>query len=91
MASNGKQFTALTREMLTTVARDQRWPYVVARISACSSNFAFVLFCYITDHKFTDAKFREILMSGSREISVSQRSQFFPQSQFFDLLRMCRI
>ena len=33
MTSNGKQFT-VTREMLTAVARDQRWPDVVAGISA---------------------------------------------------------
>ena len=87
MTSNGKHYT-ITCEMLTTVARDQRWPDVVAGISARSSNFAFVLFCYVTDHKFTDAKFREIVMSGSREIGVSLRRQFFTQSQFFDLLRM---
>ena len=30
--------------------RDQRWPDVVARISARFSKFAFVLFCYITNH-----------------------------------------
>ena len=33
MTSNGKQFT-VTRAMLTVVARDQRWPDVIARISA---------------------------------------------------------
>ena len=45
MTSNGKQFT-VTREMLTTVARDQRWPDVVAGMSdsARFSKFAFVLF-----------------------------------------------
>ena len=52
MTSNGKQFT-ITREMLTTVARDQRWPDVVAGISARFSKFAFVLFCYITNHLIT--------------------------------------
>ena len=36
------QFT-VTREMLTAVARDQRWPNVVAGISARFSKFAFVL------------------------------------------------
>ena len=41
MTSNGKQFTACyPREMLTTVAG----------ISARYSKFAFVLFCYITNH-----------------------------------------
>ena len=33
MTPNGKQFT-VTRQMLTAVARDQKWPDVVARISA---------------------------------------------------------
>ena len=47
--SNGKRFT-VTREMLIAVARDQRWPVVVAEISARFSKFAFVLFCYITNH-----------------------------------------
>ena len=41
------------REMLTAVARDQRWPDVVAGISARFSKFAFVLFCYITNHLMT--------------------------------------
>ena len=52
MTSNGKQFT-VTLEMLTAVARDQRWPDVVAGISARFSNFAFVLLCYITNHLMT--------------------------------------
>ena len=43
MTSNGKQFT-VTREMLTAVARD-RWNL--------SAVFAFVLFCYITNHLMT--------------------------------------
>ena len=45
MTSNGKQGT-VTREILKAVARDQRWPDVVAGISAGFSKFAFVLFCY---------------------------------------------
>ena len=44
VTSNGKQFT-VTGEILTAVARDQRWPDVVAGISARFSKFAFVLFC----------------------------------------------
>ena len=52
MTSNEKQFT-VTRKMLTAVARDQRWPDVVAGISARFSKFAFVLFCYITNHLMT--------------------------------------
>ena len=42
MTSNGKQFT-VAREMLTAVAG----------ISARSSKFAFVFFCYITNHLMT--------------------------------------
>ena len=42
MTSNGKQFT-VTREMLTAAAG----------ISARYSKFAFVLFCYITNHLMT--------------------------------------
>ena len=58
MTSNGKQFT-VTLETLTAVACDQRWPDVVAGISARFSKFAFVLFCNITNH----------LMIGPLEIS----------------------
>ena len=53
MTSNGKQFT-VTREMLTTVARDHsvrwRWPDVVARISARISKLALAI---ITNHLMT--------------------------------------
>ena len=63
MTSNGKQFT-VTREMLTAVARDQRWPEVAAGISARFSKFAFVLFCYRTNH------------SGNIEILGKQNSLF---------------
>ena len=52
MTSNGKQFT-VTSEMLTAVARDQRWPDVVAGISSRFSKFVFVLFCDITNHLMT--------------------------------------
>jgi len=38
--------------------------------------------------KYFRAKFREILMGGSREIGVFPRVQIFIQSKFFDLLRM---
>ena len=33
--------------MLTAVARDWRWPDVVAGIAARFPKFAFVLFCYV--------------------------------------------
>ena len=52
MTSKRNQFTVYTREILTAVARDQRWPDV-ARISARFSKFAFVLFYYITNHSMT--------------------------------------
>ena len=52
MTSNGKQFT-VTHEMLTAVARDQRWPDVVAGISVRFFKFTFVLFYYITNHLMT--------------------------------------
>ena len=54
MTSNGKQVTVI-REMLTAVARDQRWYDVVAGISARFSKFSFVSFCYITNHSMTDS------------------------------------
>ena len=38
---------------VTAVARDQRWPGIVAGISARFSNFVFVLFCYTTNHLLT--------------------------------------
>ena len=53
MTSNVKQFT-VAREMLTAVARDRMWPDVVAGISVRFSKFAFVLFCYISNHLMTD-------------------------------------
>ena len=46
MTSYGKQFT-ITLEMLTAVARDQRWPDVVAGISVRFSKFASALFYYV--------------------------------------------
>ena len=48
----GKQYT-VTGKMLSAVACDQRWPDVVAGISALFSKFAFVLFCCITNHLMT--------------------------------------
>ena len=38
--------------------------------------------------KYFRAKFREILMSGSREMGVLPRMLFRIQSHFFNLLRM---
>ena len=50
MRSNGKQYA---REMLAAVERDRKWPDVVVKISARFSKFAFILFCYITNHLMT--------------------------------------
>ena len=66
MTSNGKQFS-VTREMLTTVARDQRWPDV-AGVSARFSKFVFVLFPYIT-------RCSPDFVSGNK-IHCSTRDQF---------------
>ena len=43
MTSNEKRFT-VTREMLTAVARDRRWPDVVAGISAVFQNMIYFYF-----------------------------------------------
>ena len=68
MTSNGKQFT-ITREMLTAVAG----------ISARYSKFAFVLFCYITNH----------LMSGPLGTSefCFPRISMFPSTSSRETLR----
>ena len=73
MTSNGKQST-VTHEMLTAVARDQGWPDV-GGISVRFSNFAFVLFCYITNH----------LMTGSVGNSdfCFPRISLFPETSIF--------
>ena len=60
MMSNGKQFTVI-REMLTAVAG----------ISARYSKFAFVLFCYITNHNVSLD-----FVSGNIEILGKQNSLF---------------
>ena len=83
--SNGKQFT-VTREMLTAIARDQRWPDVVAGISARFSKVASALFCYVTNHLMTgplgnsEFCFPRISMfpstSGNIEILEKQNSLF---------------
>ena len=70
MTSNGKQFT-VTREMLTAVARDQRWPDVVTEILARFLKVASVLFCYITNH-FSS---RETLRFSGNKIHCSSRDQ----------------
>ena len=74
MTSNGKQFT-VTREMLTAVARDRRWPDVVAGISAFFSIFAFVSFCCIRNRLMTGPLGnREFCFPGiSMLLSISSR------------------
>ena len=78
MTSKRKQFT-VTREMLTAVARDQRWRVVVAGISARFSNFAFVLFCYITNHLMTGPL-------GNSEFCFP-RISMFPETKSKETLR----
>ena len=64
------------------VARDQRWPDVVAGISVRFSKFAFVLFCYITNH----------LMTGPLENSelCVPRVSTFPSTSSREILRFSR-
>ena len=68
MTSNGKQFT-VTREMLTAVAG----------ISARFSKFAFVLFCYITNHLMTGPL-------GNSEFCFP-RISMFPETKSRETLR----
>ena len=82
MTSNGKQFT-VTREMLTAVARDQRWPDVVAGISVRFSKFAFVLFqiSKFQNFKSQNLKISNLnvsldFVSGNIEILGKQNSLF---------------
>ena len=65
--------------MLTAVARDQRWRDVVAGISARFSNFAFVLFCYITNHFMTGPL-------GNSEFCFP-RISMFPETKSKETLR----
>ena len=68
--------------MLTAVASDQRWPDVVAGISARFSQFAFVLFCYITNHLMTGPL-------GNNESCFPQISMF-PEAKSRETLRFSR-
>ena len=81
MASYAKQFT-VTREMLTAVARDQRWPDVVAGISAHFSKFAYVLFRYITNHLMTGPL-------GNSEFCFP-RISMFPETKSRETMRFSR-
>ena len=85
MMSNGKQFT-VTHEMLTSVACDQRWHDVVTGISVRFSKFAFVLFCYITNHLMTGPL-------GNSEFCFPQISMFramrVSQKQNLPLSKLC--
>ena len=61
------------------VARDQRWPDVVAGISARFSIFASVLFCYITNHLMTGPE-------GNSEFCFP-RISMFPKTKSRETLR----
>ena len=77
MTSNGKQFT-VTCEMLTAVARDQRWPDVVAGISARFLNFALICFVLLSNKSLNDWSLGEqwILFPSNLEPLDSQESKF---------------
>ena len=86
MMFNRKQPT-VTCNMLTAVARDRRWPDVVTGSLACFSKFAFVFFCFITNHlmtgplvNFVSLKSQILFPStssrGNREILGKQNSLF---------------
>ena len=68
--------------MLTAVVSHQRWPDIVTGNSARFSKFAFVLFCYITNHLMTgplgNSEFCVCLdfVSGNIEILGKQYSLF---------------
>ena len=83
VTSNGKQFTD-TREMLRVVARDERWPDgpdVVAGISARFSKFAFVLFCYITNHLMTGPFGNSEFVRIFRIEILGKQNSLFPKGQ----------
>ena len=92
MTSNGKQF-AVTHEMSTAVAREQRWPEVVAVISARFSKFAFVLsmtgplgnseFCFPRISMFPSTSSRETLRFSGNKIYCSPRDQSLSVNNFF--------
>ena len=74
MTSNGKQFTVI-REMLTAVARDQRWLDIVAGILARFSKFDFVLFAVINVRK--DGR---VTMTLNKETTVFNLQNVFRHS-----------
>ena len=79
MTSNGKQFTG-THEMLTAVARDQRWPDVVAGISARFENLLF--FCFVLLYKKSEGNsefcFPRISMFPTTSSLETLRNSLFP-------------
>ena len=94
MTSNGKQFT-VSREMLTAVSCDQRWPDI-AGISTRFSIFSFVLFCYITNHLMTGTLRNSEFVSldfvlGNVEILGKQNSLFPSGRNVLTILRDHRL
>ena len=71
LTSNGKQFTEKC-EMLTAVARDPRWPDVVAGISARFSKFCFCV-VLLFNKSLNDWSL------GEQWILLPSRSQCFPR------------
>ena len=79
MTSNGKQFT-VTREMLTAVAG----------ISARFSKFAFVLFCYITNHLMTGPLGNsEFCFPRDQSLSVNHAMHFGMDTIWQNALVLC--
>ena len=71
MTSNGKQFT-VTREMLTAVARDQRWPDVAWNLSA----FFRICFCFAYNKSLNDCSPRNQSLSVKYEMSYDHLAEF---------------
>ena len=71
--------------MLSAVARDQRWSDVVAGISASFSKFAFVLFCYKTNH-LMNGPFgnREFCLSSSVDCILQVSNSYYLNQRNLD-------
>ena len=70
--------------MLPAAARDERWPDgpdVVAGISARFSKFAFVLFCYITNHLMNGPLGNSEFVSIFGIEILGKQNSLFPKGQ----------
>ena len=71
MTSNGKQFT-ITREMLTAVARDQRWPGVVAGGTREKRSAHACLPCFRREFAIEIIRDKKNKLDSGREIKKSK-------------------